>query len=96
MTPETETPVKYQYVDDTYFSAHRSRRVEFSSDASARDPEWLAMDAAYRFFRVTNGDTSWPRDFEIYADGKSLGIYHVEIINEPQFFAVPCTPENRS
>jgi len=91
-----ETPVKYQYIDVTYGRINHGRAMEFSSDASARDPEWLAMDAAYRLFRATNGDIDWPSDLEIFADGKSLGVYHVEIINEPKFFAVPCTTENRS
>jgi len=69
-----------------------AKRFESEGDAIC-DPEGLAIDAAWQHYRQ-GGFVGWPIDLEIYADGTSLGIYHVEKIDEPQFFAVPCTPES--
>jgi len=86
--------MKYQYVNVTHSRINHGRPVEFRSAEGPCDPEGLARDAAHHLYRVNAGDIDWPNDLEIFVDGRSIGIYHVEMIEAPQFFAVPCTPES--
>lgn len=73
---------------------------EFPDDAYSLDPqnidestdEWylesLAQDAALDYFENHDGwESSWPMDIELFADGKSVGIFAVEMEQVPIFIA---------
>lgn len=83
--------MNYSYINISQGETWPADAIPFNTDEGVCNPEGLARDAAYDLDRATGPVGPWPQDLEIFADGESLGVYHVERINEPQFFAMPCS-----
>lgn len=73
-----------EFPDDAYFLDPQN--IDESTD------EWylesLAQDAALDYFENHDGwESSWPMDIELFADGKSVGIFAVEMEQVPRFIS---------
>jgi hypothetical protein len=68
---------------------------KYPDDARGLDSEWdedcpdyVAEDAGQDNYDNHDGwEDSWPMKFEIFSEGKSLGVYWVNMEAEPRFYA---------
>ncbi len=63
---------------------------EYSVESSwdAEDATEIAEDAGKEYYHEHDGwEASWPLDFEIFSEGKSLGVFTVTQEAEPTFSA---------
>ncbi|ERT10476.1 hypothetical protein O185_24645 [Photorhabdus temperata J3] len=77
---------KYEYIisGDKY----PNDAYEFESWWHEYYKSYIAEDAAEDYYEYNDGrESNWPIDFEIYINGKSLGIFTVSLESEPVFSA---------
>lgn len=71
-------------VDNAYNLPHH----DLDECHEAWEVAYLAEKAADDYFDNYDGwESSWPMDIEIFSDGKSLGIFSVDMETAPQFNA---------
>ena len=83
----------YLYINVSHGETFESNATRFSTDAGICDPEGLARDAAAAEDNFLGPAGNWPLDLQIFANGESLGTYHIERIPAPTFIVIPCTEE---
>ena len=83
--------MNYEYINLTEGETWPANATQFETDVSLADPDGLARDAAEDEDSYLGPDYAWPIDLEIFADGYSVGVFHVERIHAPTFVAIRCS-----
>lgn len=77
-------------------NAYDLEGCQLSERHEACELAYLVEKAADDYFDYHDGwESSWPMDIEIFSDGKSLGVFTVEMETVPQFSATK-KPESAS
>lgn len=82
--------MKYEYINVSAGETYPEDAVEFGTSGVLHIEE-LVQEAGLEEVAYLGPNAVWPMDLEVFSDGRRLGAWQVERIEQPGFLVVSCT-----